>query len=236
MFVCVFATVDSFLCFSSLVSFLPHWGFKTKPKRQDAVFGPLLITSTSVNLVIGIVFIVSDFVVTVFPKVTAKLVGGWLRTHQSSSQLSTTRELKHDIASKFRLLRKTAVSPAGDIGNMGPEEISENSPTSLPPTRVVPMKSSTVKPQVEAGYMDHNHDIVGEGFVRGPWLRGTKDQGGETQWNGNLKQNLDRSAVALPVEETIPVKRRFIFSKARRMTSILSPHEQSAREKDDTLV
>jgi hypothetical protein len=234
--VCVFSAIDLCLCFSPLVSFLPHWGFKTKPKRQDAVFGPLLITSTSVNLVIGIVFIVSDFVVTVFPKVTAKLVGGWLRTHQSSSQLSTTRELKHDIASKFRLLRKTAVSPAGDIGNMGPEEISENSPTSLPPTRVVAMKSSTVKPQVEAGCMDHNHDIVGEGFVRDPWLRGTKDQGRETQCNGNLKQNLDRSAVAFPIEETVPVDRIFISSKTRKMTSILSSHGQSARENDDTFL
>jgi hypothetical protein len=45
--------------------------------------------------------------------------------------------------------------------------------------------------------MDHDHDTVDQGFVRGR----------ETQWNGNLKQNLDRSAVALPVEETIPVKR-----------------------------
>jgi hypothetical protein len=221
-----------------------------------------------VNLVIGIAFIVSDFVVTVFPKVTAKLVGVWLRTGPSSSHLSTTRELKHGIASKFR---KTAVSPAqvpGDIGNMSLGE-SENDPAPLPPTRVVPMESSTVEPQIEAGCMghmhnilergsyprdgeyqesftvkslvdagcmDHNYDIVDQGYVRGPWLQGTKDQGGETQWNGNLKQNLDRSAVALPVEETIPVKRRFIFSKARRMTSILSPHEQSAREKDDTLV
>jgi hypothetical protein len=228
-FVCVFSAIDSSLCVSSLVSFLPHWGFKTKPKRQDAVFGPLLIASTSVNLAIGIVFIVSDFVVTVFPKVTAKLVGVWLRTGQSSSQLSTTRELKDGIASKFRLLRKAAVSPAqvaGDIGNMSPE-ICENNPTPLPPTRVVPMESSTVEPQVEAGCMDHNHDIVGQGFVRGPWLRGTEDQ-------GDLKQNVDRSAVALRVEETIPVKRILISSKTRKLSSILSsPHGQSAREKDD---
>jgi hypothetical protein len=173
--------------------------------------------------------------VTVFPKVTAKLVGLWLRTGQSSSQLSTTKELKHGIASKFR---KTAVFPAqvvGDIGNTSPE-ISKNNPTPLPSTRVVPMESATVKPQVEAACMDHNHDIVDQGFVRSPWLRGTKDQGRETQWNGNLKQNLDRSAVALPVEETIPVQRIFISSKTRKMTSILSSHGQSAREKNDTFL
>ncbi len=221
-----------------LLLFLPLFrscligGTKTKPKRQDAVFGLLLITSTSVNLVIGIFFIVSDFVGTVFPKVTAKLVGFWLRTGQSSSQLSTTRKLKHGIASKFR---KTAVSPAvaGDIGTMSPE-IRENNPTPLPPTRAAPMESFTVKPQVEAGCMDHNHDIVDQVFVRGPSLRGTQDQGRETQWNENLKQNLDRSAVALPVQGTIPVQRIFITSKTRKMTSILSSHGQSAREKDDT--
>jgi hypothetical protein len=192
-----------------------------------------------VNLVIGTVFIISDFVVTVFPKVTAKSVGVWLRTGQLSSQLSTTRELKHDIASKFWLPRKTAVSPAqvgaGDIGNMSPD-ISENNPTQLPPTRVVPMESFKVKPQVEAGCMDHNHDIVDQGFVRGPWLRGSKDQGRKTQTNGNLKQNVDRSAVALPVEETIPPGRIFIFSKTRKMTSILSSNGQSAREKVDTFL
>ncbi len=98
------------------------------------------------------------------------------------------------------------------------------------------MESSTVKPQVEAGCMDHNHDIVDQSFVRGPWLRGTQDQGRDTQWNGNLKQNLDRSAVALPVEEIIPVQRIFISSKTRKMTSILSSHGQSAREKDDTFL
>jgi hypothetical protein len=137
---------------------------------------------------------------------------------QSSSQLSTTRELKHGIASTFR---KTAVFPAqvaGDIGNMSPE-ISDNNPTPLPPTRVVPMESSTVKPQVEVGCMDHSHDIVDQG---------TKDQGRETQWNGNLKQNWYRSAVALPVEEIIPVERK----KTRKLASIL--HGQSVREKDDT--
>jgi hypothetical protein len=145
--------------------------------------------------VIGIVFIVSNFVATAFPKATDKLVGIWRRTGQLSSQLLTTRELKHGIASKFR---KTAVSPAqvvDDIGNTSPE-ISE--------TRVVPM----VEPQGEAGCMDHNHDIVDQGSVRVPWLHGTKDQGRETQWSGNLKQNLDRSAVALPVDETIPVEKR----------------------------
>jgi len=231
LFVYALSTIDSSLVVSSLVSFLPHWGYKTKPKRQDAVFGPLLITSTSVNLVIGIFFIVSDFVGTVFPKVTAKLVGFGLRTGQSSSQLSTTRKLKHGIASKFR---NTVVSPAqvaSHIGNMSPE-IRESNATPLPPTRVVPMESFTVKPQVEAGCMDHNHDIVDQGFVCGPWLRGTQDQGKETQWNGNLKQNLNRSAVALPVEEIIPVERIFISSKTSKMASIL--HGQSAREKDDT--
>jgi hypothetical protein len=165
--------------------------------------------------------------VTVFPKVTTKLVGAWLRTGQSSSRLSTTRELKHGIASKFR---KTAVSPAqveGDIGNTSPE-IRENNPTPLPPTRVVPMESSTVKPHGEAGCMDHYHDIVDQGCVRGPRLRGR-----ENQWNGNLKENLDRSAVALSVEDTIPVKRIFISSKT---TTILSSHGQSAWGKDDTFL
>jgi hypothetical protein len=96
------------------------------------------------------------------------------------------------------------------------------------------MESFTVKPQVEAGCMDHNHDIVDQGFVRGgPWLRGTQDQGKETR-NGNLKQNLDRSAVALLVEGTIPVQRILVTSKTRKMTSILSSQGQSAREKDDT--
>ena len=145
---------------------------------------------------------------TVFPKVTAKLVRVWLRAGQSSSQLSTTKELKLGISSEFRL-RKTAVSPAqvaGDIGSMSPE-ICENGPALLPTTRVVSMGNSTVKLQVEAGCMDHNDDIVDQGFERSPWLRGTKAQDRETQWNGDLKQNLDRSAVALPVEETIPVKR-----------------------------
>jgi hypothetical protein len=220
LFVCAFSTIDSSFVVSSLVSFLPHWGFKTKPKLQDAVFGPLLITSTSVNVVIGIVFIVSDFVATVFPKVTANLVGVWSRTGPSSSELSRTRGVRHGIASKFRL-RKTAVSPAqvaGDIGNMSPE-ISE---------------SSMVKPQVEAGCMDHNHDMVDQGFVRGPWLRSTTDQGREIQWNGNVKQNLEKSAVALPVEETSPVKRIFTSSKTRKMSSILASHGQSARENDGT--
>jgi hypothetical protein len=195
--------------------------------------------------------------VTVFPKGTAKLVGVWLSTGPSSSQMSTTRELKHGMTLKFR---KTAVSPAqvaGDIGNLSPE-ISENNPTPLPPTRVVPMESSTVKqgsyprdsedqgfvhgplmesftvkPQVEAGCMDHNHDIVDQVLVHGPWLRGTKDQGRETQCSGNLKQNLDRSAVASPVEEATPVKR---ISKARKVPLIYSLRGQSAREKDDTFL
>ncbi len=224
--VCVFSAIDSSLCVSSLVSFLPHWGYNTKPNRQDAVFGPLLIASTLVNLVIGIVFIVSDFVVTVFPKVTV-----WLRTGPPSPQLSTTRELERGIAPKF-LLRKTSVSPAGDTGNMSPE-ISENTPTPLPLTRVVRMESSTVKPQVDAGCMDHNHDIVDQDFVRGPRLRGTTDQGKGTQWNGNVTQNLGRSAVALPVKETIPVKR---ISKARKVPLVYSSHRRSARETDDYLL
>ncbi len=125
------------------------------------------------------------------------------------------------------------VQVAGDISNMSPE-ISENSPTPRPPTRIEPIESSTVKPQVEAGSMDHNHDIVDEDFVRGSWLRGTNDQGIETLWNGHVKQNLVGSAIALPVEETIPVQRIFISCKTRKMTSILSSHGQSAREKDET--
>jgi hypothetical protein len=79
------------------------------------------------------------------------------------------------------------------------------------------MEISTVKPQVEVGSMDHNHDIVDQGT-----------KGRETEWNGNLKQNWYRSAVALPVEEIVPVERK----KTRKMASIL--HGQSVREKDDT--
>ncbi len=207
--VCVFSATDLSLCFSPLVSLLRYWGYNIKPIRQDAVFGPLLITSTLVNLVMGVIFIVSDFVVTVFPRGTAKFV--------SVPKLTTARELEREINPKF-LLRKTTVSPAqvsGNIGSMSPE-ISE---------------SFTVKQQVEAGCIDHNHDMVDQNFVCGPRLRGTNDQGGETQWKGNLKQNLDRSAVALPVEETIRVKR---ISKARKVPLIYSSHGQSAREKDDT--
>ncbi len=322
------------------------------------------------NLVIGIVFVVSDFVMTVFPKVTAKLMGVWLRTGPSSSRLSTTMELQRGVASRF-LLRKTAVSPArvaGDISNTSPD-VSENNPTPLPLTRVVvplenstvkpqvevgctdhnheisergsdprdgedqgfvrgppmesstvkpqveaacmyprndmlergsnplngedqgfvhgtPMKSSTIrpqvspthsflfvldsydgmneagcmdhnhdimaKPQVEAGCMDHNHDVLergsnprdgeDQGFVHGPPMESFTvkpqveagcmdhnddivDQGfvrdGDTQWSGNVKQNLERSAVALPVKETIPVKKILTSSKTiRKLTSI----------------
>ncbi len=108
---------------------------------------------------------------------------------------------------------------AGGIGNMSPE-ICENNPTPLPPTRVIPMGNYTAKPQVEAGCMDHNHDIMDQGFVRGPCLRGTEAQSRETQWNGDIKQNFDRSAGALPVEENTPVKRVFISSSTRKMTSI----------------
>jgi hypothetical protein len=92
------------------------------------------------------------------------------------------------------------------------------------------MESSTVEPQVEAGCMDHNRDIVDQSFVRGR----------ETQWNEHLKQNLDRSAVALRVEETVPGKQSSLpsrlASKARKMASILSSQGQSAREKDDTFL
>ncbi len=184
------------------------------------------------NLVVGIVFIVSDFVVTVFPKVIAKLVGVWLRTGSSFSHQSMTRELERGIAPKL-FLRKIAVSPLqvadkivpdhaddriGANGDMSPE-IKENIPAPLSPTRFVPCRPdiSMITPQVEAGCMDHNNDIVG----RGSHPRGCKDQGKEIQWNGNLKQNLDRSAVALPIEVNIPVKRidRF-FLKARKLTSI----------------
>jgi len=82
------------------------------------------------------------------------------------------------------------------------------------------MENFTVKPQVEAGCMDHNHDIVDQGFVRGPRLRGTKDQSRETQWSGNLKQNLDRSAVASPVEDNIPAIRTISVSKIQKITLI----------------
>ncbi len=80
-----------------------------------------------------------------------------------------------------------------------------------------------------SGCMDHNHDILargsyprdgeGQGFVRSPF-EGTKDRGSETQRNGNLKQNLDRSAVILPVEDNIPATRIMGVSKVKRMTSI----------------
>ena len=74
----------------------------------------------------------------------------------------------------------------------------------------------------------YNHDILardsnprdgeGQGFLRGPF-EDTKDQGSETQWNGNLKQNLDRSAVILPVEENIPAT-RISAPKVTKMASI----------------
>jgi hypothetical protein len=171
--------------------------------------------------VIGIVYIVSDFVVAVFPKVTAKLVGVWLRTESLFSHLSTTRELERGIAPKF-FLRKIAVSPVqvAGIDRRGANDDMRSS-TPLSPTRVVPMNSPMITPQVEAGCMDHNHDIVG----CGSHPRDGKDQGfdqcKETQWNGNLKQNLDRSAVSLRVEENIPVKRiDRSFLMARKLTSI----------------
>jgi hypothetical protein len=85
---------------------------------QDAVFGPLLITSTLVNLAIGIIFIVSDFVVTVFPKGAAKLVRV---SSGPSSQLSTTRELERGVAPTFHL-RKTAVSPVQVVGTIVPDD------------------------------------------------------------------------------------------------------------------
>jgi hypothetical protein len=82
---------------------------------------------------------------------------------------------------------------------------------------------------VLSGYMDHNHDILtrgshprdgeDQGFVRGPF-EGTKDRCSETQWNGNVKQNLDRSAVILPVEDNIPAIRTISVSKVKKMTSI----------------
>jgi hypothetical protein len=207
-----------------------------------------------VNLAIGIIFIVLDFVMAAFPKVAANLAGVRLRTGPSSSRLLTTRELKRGIASKFLFQRKTAVSPtqvAGDIGNMSPE-ISENNPIPLPPTRFVPMEISTVKPQVEAGCRDNNHDIMERGsdprdgedqvIVHGPPTEsftvktqveaGCMDhnddmvddivdqgfvRGRDTQWNGKKISYLERSAVALPVIETIPVGKK---KTTRKLTSI----------------
>ncbi len=81
-----------------------------------------------------------------------------------------------------------------------------------------------------SGYMDHNHDILtrgssyprdgeDQGFVRGPF-EGTKDRCSDTQWNGNIKQNLDRSAVILPVEDNIPAIRTISVSKIQKITLI----------------
>ncbi len=80
-----------------------------------------------------------------------------------------------------------------------------------------------------SGCMDHNHDILARGsyprdgedhgFVRGPF-EDTKDQDSETQWNGNLKQNLERSAVISPVEDNIPATRFISVSMAKKMAAI----------------
>ncbi len=79
-----------------------------------------------------------------------------------------------------------------------------------------------------SGCMDHNHDILARGsyprdgkyrgFVRGPF-EDSKDQDCETQWNGNSKQNLERSAVISPVEDNIPATRFISVSKAKKMSS-----------------
>jgi hypothetical protein len=83
---------------------------KAAESFQDDLFGPLLVVSASVNLVMGIIFIASDFIVTVFPEATAKSLGALLSTDTSSRQLSTARELKHDMRTKI-FPRKTAVAP-----------------------------------------------------------------------------------------------------------------------------
>ena len=81
--------------------------------RQDALFGPLLVISASLNLVMGIVFIVSDFIVTAFPEATTKSLGVLVSIVPSSKQSSTAKELKRDIVVKVFPLRggKTAVAP-----------------------------------------------------------------------------------------------------------------------------
>jgi hypothetical protein len=71
-----------------------------------------------------------------------------------------------------------------------------------------------------SGYEDKTQEMACKD--KGPF-EDTKDQGGETQWDGNLKQNLDRSAVKLPVENNIPSTRIITsVSKAKKMSSILS--------------
>ena len=80
-----------------------------------------------------------------------------------------------------------------------------------------------------SGCMDHNHDMLargsyprdgeGRGFVRGPF-EDTTDQDSETQRNGHVKQNLERSSVISPVEDTIQATRIISASKAKKMTAI----------------
>jgi hypothetical protein len=133
-------------------------GFKTKPKRQDSVFGPLLIASTSVNLVIGIVFIVSNFVVTVFPNVT-DVVDVCLRTGPSYSPLSpeTTEKVLSSVKTMSRSSGKTRSG-------------SSVIPMFSVKTKTVSPTQVAVKPQGEAGCTDHNHDSVDQDLVRGPSL------------------------------------------------------------------
>jgi hypothetical protein len=87
-----------------------------------------------------------------------------------------------------------------------------------------------------SGCMDHNHDILARGtyprdgedhgFGRGAF-EDTKDQDSETQWNGNLKQNLERSAIISPVENgsnlIISSVSKAIF---RREESAVSPRRK----------
>jgi hypothetical protein len=80
-----------------------------------------------------------------------------------------------------------------------------------------------------SGCMDQNHDILArssyprggedQGFVHGPF-EDTKDQGSETQCHGNVKQNLERSAVILPVEDNIPEKRIISVSKGKKIAFV----------------
>jgi hypothetical protein len=78
---------------------------------KDALFGPLLVVSTSLNLALGITFITSDFVKTAFPKATATFTRDLLSTGPSSRKLETVRELKRGFAKNI-FPRKTAVVPA----------------------------------------------------------------------------------------------------------------------------
>jgi hypothetical protein len=70
---------------------------KASDSFQDAVFGPLLVISTSVNLGLGVLVIVSDFVTTAIPDTI----------ENAAARLTVVRSSN----SKIKMTRKTVVAP-----------------------------------------------------------------------------------------------------------------------------